>query len=149
MSNTVKAMINKKIIGSVVGVVILAAVGGGAFYGGITFRSGQLASQRSAFSNGAGGARVRFQTGSNFITGAVTAKDSQSLTVKMPDGSSRIILYSPSTEVSKYVSGSASDVAVGSNVMISGQTNSDGSITAQSIQLRPAGAAITIQKSNQ
>ncbi len=86
----------------------------------------------------AGRAGARFANGANFVTGTVTAKDDQSITVKSRDGSSKVILYSTTTEVSKFASGSLADVAVGVNVMASGKTNSDGSITAQSIQIRPA-----------
>jgi hypothetical protein len=84
---------------------------------------------------GAGGGR--FTAGANFISGDVLAKDAQSITVKMRDGSSRIILYASSTEVSKFAAGTIDDVAVGKTIMVNGKTNTDGSITAQTIQIRP------------
>lgn len=37
----------------------------------------------------------------------------------------------------KSASGSAADVAVGSSIVVTGSKNSDGSVTAQSIQIRP------------
>ena len=36
------------------------------------------------------------------------------------------------------MTGALSDVSVGQNIMANGKTNSDGSITAQTIQIRPA-----------
>ncbi len=127
----------KKNIFIIISAAVLVVVAGGAFYGGMLFQQNQ---QRAAFQNRAGGnANIRFQAGQNVVSGDVTAKDSQSITVKTGDGSSRIIFYSDTTDVGKFVSGNTGDISVGSTVMITGKQNSDGSITAQSIQIRPAG----------
>jgi hypothetical protein len=53
--------------------------------------------------------------------------------------SSEIVLLSPTTQILKSVTGAASDLTVGSEVTITGTTNSDGSVSATSIQIRPAG----------
>ena len=74
----------------------------------------------------------------SFLAGEVIAKDATSITVKMRDGSSKIVFYSETTEFSKFVSGVSTDLGVGKMVMIGGKTNSDGSITAQTIQIRPS-----------
>ena len=69
--------------------------------------------------------------------GEVISADDKSITIKLRDGGSQIIFFTPSTPVTKSVSSSASDVAVGEQVTVSGAKNQDGSISAQSIQIRP------------
>ena len=93
--------------------------GAGGRFGG----TGMNGSMRGAF----GGATI----------GTVLSKDATSITVLTPGGGSKIILYSPSTTVAKSASGSISDVTVGSTITAIGSTNSDGSVTATSIQILP------------
>ncbi len=138
--------------------VIMVVVGGGAFYGGMKYaqskslsRSGQgnfqnfqnlspeerqqRLQQVGAAGVGLGGKRSE---GSNFASGDIIAKDDKSLTIKLQDGGSKIIFYSDTTEVNKFVSGAPSDLEVGKTVTVNGEANQDGSVTAQTIQLRPA-----------
>ncbi|MBU6390371.1 hypothetical protein KGQ31_02390, partial [Patescibacteria group bacterium] len=70
--------------------------------------------------------------------GDIIAEDNQSVTLRLRDGSSLIVFYSPSTKVMKSTEGSMTDLVTGASIMIQGTQNSDGSITAQSIQVRPA-----------
>lgn len=117
-------------------VVVAIVVIAGSFYGGMVYKGSQTPARRTF---GPGTAGTRFATGGSVSIGSIVSIDGTSITLKMQNGSSRVILYSPTTEVGKFVTGKTSDLQAGENIMVSGQTNSDGSITAQSIQIRPAG----------
>lgn len=150
-------MQNKKLIAAIVVVII---VGAGAFFGGTVYEKDKLSSQgllRSAnaqgggqrgqgFSggqNGPGGARMmgQGQGGNNgagdFSAGQIMSKDDKSITIKTRNGGSQIVFFSGSTTIGKTVSGSASDLSNGQQVMASGKNNSDGSLAADNIQIRP------------
>ena len=139
----------KKIIPIIIALII---IGGGVFYGGMKYGQGKSNFSREAFQNlspeerqqlfqgNVGGSLQRGtgrETGSNFFGGEVITKDEQSLTVKMPDGGSKIIFFSDSTEISKTAEGSINDIEVGKQITVTGEQNSDGSYTAKTIQLSP------------
>jgi len=137
-------MINKNVATIALVAVI---VGGAAFFGGTKYaesKNPQGARAQGNFQNigggqtgGAGRMMGRGQNGANFAGGQIIAKDDKSVTVKLSNGGSKIIFYSASTKVEKFTEGTANDLAVGSTIAANGNANQDGSITAQSIQLRP------------
>lgn len=135
---------NKKILGIVVALVIA----GGSFYGGMSYAKGKVSTaMRSGnftgqFGAGVAGANRTGRTGS-FTAGQILSKDATSITIKMQDGSTKIVLVGPSTQIMKTTAGSQSDFAVGAEVTVSGSANSDGSMTAQSVQIRPASTTST------
>lgn len=91
---------------------------------------------RGGFGTTYGGVMMR-SNGGGLLSGIVAAKDATSITLNTRDGSSRVVLVTSATTVSKSVNGSVTDVSVGSNIIVSGTTNSDGSIVATLLQLRP------------
>jgi len=121
-------------------VVMVIIVGGGAFYGGMKYDQNQASSKSTTafqqFRNGAGGRRGGL--GGEFVNGEVISKDDQSVTIKLRDGGSKIVFLSDSTEISRFTAGALSDLEVGNNIIVNGTANSDGSVTAQAIQLRPS-----------
>ena len=129
----------------ILGIILLLVVGGGSFYGGMLYGKSQAsalaATTRASFASRGSRAGV---TGGGFITGSIIAEDSSSITLALPAGTSgsKIIFYSSGTTISKMVSGTGKDLTTGTNVSVTGTTNSDGSVTAQSIQIRPAVAPL-------
>ncbi|MDP2705524.1 MAG: hypothetical protein U1D31_03575 [Patescibacteria group bacterium] len=150
---------NKIIAGTVVGVVI---VGSASFFGGMKYAQNNTAAtfQGGNFSNlSAEERQERTQQlgenvgivmqgngtrgGSSFVTGEIISKDEQSITVKLQDGGSKIILFSESTKISENTVGSADDLKTGEQIVITGTANQDGSITAQTVQIGGASRVST------
>lgn len=77
--------------------------------------------------------------GLNATNGEIISKDEKSFTVKLSDGSSKIVLFSASTTVGEMTQGSMDSLTPGKTVMVMGKTGTDGSITATMVQIRAAG----------
>jgi len=71
------------------------------------------------------------------VMGEILSSDEKSITVKLVDGSSKIVLLGTTTTINKAAEATASDLKIGEKVSVFGQTNADGSVTAQNIQLNP------------
>lgn len=126
-----------------VAAVVLVGTG---FGGGFAFAKSQTPAVPS-FAMGAtmpggqfartGGAGNRMTGG--FISGEILSRDTNTITVKTQDGSTKIVLVGSSAQILKSETTTTDDLVVGESVTVTGSANSDGSLTAQSIQLRPAG----------
>lgn len=127
-------------------IIVTVIVGGGAFYSGMKYGASKKSNAQGNFqgmraiSGGAGaiGARAGRQAGGGFNSGEIIAKDDKSITIKLRDGGSKIVFFSQTTSIGKMTTGSINDLVVGTNVTAAGKTNSDNSITADTIQIRPA-----------
>jgi hypothetical protein len=125
----------------VIMIIVALLIGGGGFFAGMKYQQSKTAQTfagRFGGPNSSGG-RNRFGGNSNNrpVMGDIISQDDKSITVKMLDGSSKIVLISDSTSISKSDSGSKTDLKVGTRVGVFGTTNSDGSVTAQNVQLNP------------
>lgn len=133
---------NKDILlASIITLVIGAGVG---FFGGVTYQKNQQPSSRQ-FALGQGGSGRAFGNGSvngarsgvRPINGQITSNDGKTMTVKEQNGSSIIVLLSANTTINKVDNAAQDELKVGSTISAFGVVNSDGSITAQNIQLNP------------
>jgi hypothetical protein len=127
-------------------VLLLIVVAAGAFYGGTLFQKSKATSERAQFASGnvvrfgqggPGGDARGTRTLGGAVMGDVVAIDDTSLTVKMMDGSSKIVNLTSSTTFNKSSEGTIKDIDTGTKVAVFGTSNSDGSVTAQNVSINP------------
>ena len=141
-------MKNNNIITMIIVAVVIAAIG---FFGGMQYEKGKVATTargqfaaggdnaRFGSGSGAGGPGGRFggRGGAGATVGQIVSSDANSITVKLADGSSKIVNISGSTKISKSETATMSELTTGLQVAAFGTPNSDGSITAMTVQLNP------------
>ncbi len=130
----------------IITIVVAVLVGAASFYGGMQYQmkkapaiNGQFAG-RFGGPNGAGGpggmqGGQRGTTGMTPVGGEIISQDDTSVTVKMPDGSSKIVILSENTTINKSSTGSKTDLKTGEQITAFGTQNQDGSVTAQNISI--------------
>ena len=114
-------------------VIAIVALAGGFFYG----RAGSGSGASSGGS--AAGSRTSRTNGGGFVTGQIISVAPNNLTVSLANGNSEVVFYSSSTEIMKPSPVPSSSLGMGTRVMVVGTANSDGSFTAQSIQVQSNG----------
>jgi len=134
--------------------VVIAAVlfGAGGFYIG-TSHAAQTptAGVTRAFAVGGGGraafAGSGFQGAGGATFGTVIQIGNGSFTIQLPTSTSssattgtKLVLVDNSMQVTQMENVPTSNLQVGQTVIVSGNSNSDGSVTASSVQIVPAGA---------
>lgn len=131
----------------IIGVIALCVVGGGAFYAGMSYGKSSTARQpeRSAFGQGLTGRTTAMagQARGSFNGGKIVSVSPNSISIQSPMSSStQIVLLSEQTKIFKSVSGNHTDLTVGADITVTGPANSDSSVSAQTIQVRPSGIPI-------
>ena len=123
--------------------IIVAAVGG--FLGGTMYQKNQAPFGLMGANGGAGRSgnfAGRFAQGganANFrpVRGQILNMDTNSLTVKMTDGSTKLVVLSSKTVYSKSATAALSDLKSGDTVNVVGTQNPDGSVTASDVSINP------------
>ncbi len=140
--------------GIVVPFIVAVLFGAVGFYGGMRYQQSKTQSLgMRVFGNGNNGSPSSFSrnrenqpsgtmgmnrmSGFRPVAGEIISADSGSITVKLEDGSSKIILISDDTKINKAESVSKSSLIKGETVSVFGNENSDGSVSAENIQLNP------------
>src|SRR3990172_5436765 len=127
-------MKNTKVI--LIVAILLIVCGGGGFYAGMKYQQSQRGQFFRQFNGSQGGQNNQTRRmGVRTVAGEIISKDDKSITVKLQDGGSKIVLFSDSTSINKASEGSKDDLRTGEQVAVFGQENSNGSVTAQNIQL--------------
>jgi len=132
------------------GIILVMAVAGG-FVAGMKYQQGKGSSVnggqntmqsagRGIHNNGEGQQVVmgtQHRRDSGMVGGEIINQDDASITIKLDNESTKIVLFSEETGINMATEGSLENLAVGEQVVVFGQENSDGSVTATSIQLNP------------
>ncbi|HYM64912.1 MAG TPA: DUF5666 domain-containing protein [Candidatus Sulfotelmatobacter sp.] len=125
---------------TILGVVLIIVALAGGFFAGMQYQKsqprgiGQFAGRFSGL-NGQG----QFGQNANFrpVRGQVISADKNTLTVKLSDGSTKVVVLSSITIFVKSQTAISSDLKTGDTVNVLGTQNSDGSVTAQDVQINP------------
>ena len=136
----------------ILGVILLVAVAGGSFYGGTLYGRSQaqtnFLARRTGAPLGAGGAFVDpNQTGgqrrtgnqAGFLFGQIEEIREGVLVITDSNGKQTEVQVTDTTLIEKNASVKVADLQKGETVIVSGTPGSDGSITARSVQVAPAG----------
>lgn len=149
-----------KLIPIIISIVVVIV---GVFYGGIKYTENKLT--RNGFSqtdfqnlsnlspeerrqrfqefgsgDHEGNFRGRFgleNYGTRPLSGEIIVQREGSFTLKLNDGSTKIVFINDSTQIIKSVEGSLGDLNQSEQILVTGDENPDGSYTAEVIQIRP------------
>lgn len=123
------------LIGMIIALIVGGAVG---FFGGMKYQQGKQPAfsrqfgQGGRFGQGTGG-----RTGFRPTAGKIIVSDDKSITVQLQDGSSKIVFLTGTTQINKAENAAKSDLKTGEQVAVFGTDNSDGTVTAQVVQINP------------
>ena len=119
------------------GAVVAGAGTTGTGAAGATGAGRGTAGTGAAGGNGAAGGAGGFGRGT---FGQVTAISGDTLTIQDAQGNQIKVQLQPTTSIVKTVTGARTDLATGVTVTVGGQRASDGSVTATTVTIVPAGS---------
>ncbi len=131
----------------ILGVVILIIVAGGSFYGGMLYGQSQTQSSRAGarftsgqYGNGQGGGQGQGHRGfGQGVFGQIAEIGEGYMVVTDNNGKQTKVQVTDTTLIEKNASVKLTDLAKGESVMVSGSQGADGTVTARSVQVAPAG----------
>lgn len=137
----------KKILWIIGGILILAIASGASFEGGMAYQRNQVNSIRSQFlrsrgidtANGSSGSANRSGGfgGSGFgggATGQIKSIQGNTIELSTPTNVTTVTLTT-STQIEKSISAKTGDLQTGEQLIVRGQRDSNGNITADNIQI--------------
>jgi hypothetical protein len=144
----------KKTIIVLAAVVVAVGLAAGSFYGGMAYQRTQTANTRAAFfasrgldangtsPNGAQGQGQSQRRGffGGGTTGQIKTIEGNVITLSTPQNVTTVNL-SDTTQIEKTGPGTLSDLTPGLTVVVSGQRDANGNITANSILIMPASSS--------
>jgi hypothetical protein len=148
----------------ILGVVVVVVIAAGSFYGGMVFGKSRASASAATVpmnfpegfqppdgaalpgdgtgrfgARGQDGAAGGFAAQPGMIFGEIESIDGNTLTLLTQAGGTLTVQVTDTTLIEKNASVAASDLAAGDTVIVSGSDNDDGSVTARSVQVAPAG----------
>jgi hypothetical protein len=144
----------KKTIIILAAIIVAIGLAAGSFYGGMAYQRTQTANTRAAFfasrgldANGTNpaGAQGQGQNGRRGFfgggaTGQIKSVEGNVITLSTPQNVTTVNL-SDSTQIEKTGPGTVSDLTPGLQVLVNGQRDANGNISASSILILPANMA--------
>jgi hypothetical protein len=142
---------------TVLAIILVLAIAGASFYGGMVYGKSQAQSNvlaaRAAFQGngsfqGQGGAAANGTPGAftrrsgqngNFVLGTIKQIGDGTLTLTDNNGKETQVKVTDTTLIEKNQSVKLNDLTEGETVMVSGSTAADGTVTARSVQVAPQG----------
>ncbi len=125
----------------IVAVVLIIVAAAGGFFGGMMYQKNQTPSIGGTAGRGSYAGRFGGQAGQNSsfrsARGQVLDMNNDSMTIKLSNGSTEIVVLSASTAFMQSTKAALSDVKTGDTINVVGTANSDGSVTAQQVQINP------------
>ncbi|MFN2167600.1 MAG: DUF5666 domain-containing protein [Anaerolineae bacterium] len=147
-----------RILQIIIAVVVIVVIAGASFYGGMVYGQNRASTASAAGfadrqftspdgqdgnfpgfrgQNGDGTGGFTAQPGTAF--GQIESIEGNTLTVTDRSGNQVQVQVADTTLIEKNASVSVTDLVAGDTVMVSGSENDDGTITARSVQVAPAG----------